>query len=110
MAKPELFDVVELLISLPNQGLQAGAQGAIVEQYADQRYDVEFTNPAGETIALVTLPIVHFVVVWRAASKTWVPLSEKIEALVAVLPEETRREVFDFARFIYSRSALEVVS
>jgi Domain of unknown function (DUF4926) len=110
MIKPELFDVVELLINLPGHRLQVGAQGAILltrgfanaEQYSDQKYEVEFTNSAGETLALVTLPIHQFEVVWRAASKTWVPLAEKIEALVAVLPEETRLEVFDFARFVYS--------
>ncbi|WP_088891246.1 DUF4926 domain-containing protein [Leptolyngbya ohadii] len=103
MTKPELFDVVELLVNLPEQNLQAGAQGAIVEQYADDTYEVEFANADGETLALVSLPVQQFVVVWRAATKTWVPLSEKIEALIAVLPEETRLEVFDFARFVYSR-------
>uniref|UniRef100_B8HZP9 DUF4926 domain-containing protein n=1 Tax=Cyanothece sp. (strain PCC 7425 / ATCC 29141) TaxID=395961 RepID=B8HZP9_CYAP4 len=105
MTSPALFDVVELLINLPEHNLQAGAQGAIVEQYPDQRYEVEFTNLDGETTALVTLPLEQFFVVWRAASKTWVPLTEKIEALVQVLPEETRLEVFDFARFVYSRRA-----
>jgi hypothetical protein len=105
MTKPELFDVVELLVNLPDHNLQAGAQGAIVEQYSDQQYEVEFTNSAGETLALVTLPIHQFVVVWRSSSKTWVPVAEKIEALISVLPEETRLEVFDFARFVYSRRA-----
>jgi hypothetical protein len=105
MIQPELFDVVELLVNLPDRNLQAGAQGSIVEQYSDQQYEVEFTNPDGETLALVTLPIQHFVVVWRSASKTWVPVTEKIEALISVLPEETRLEVFDFARFVYSRRA-----
>jgi len=103
MNTPKLFDVVELLINLPEYNLQAGAQGAIVEHYSDQNYEIEFTNESGETVALVTLPVHQFVVVWRSASKTWVPLAEKIEALVAVLPEETRLEVFDFVRFVYGR-------
>lgn len=51
----------------------------------------------------MSLPVQQFVLVWRAASKTWVPLIEKLEALVEVLPEETQLEVFDFARFVYSR-------
>lgn len=105
MSQPDLLDVVELLVNLPEQNLQAGAQGAIVEQYSDQQYEVEFTNPDGETLALVALPIQHFVVIWRSSSKIWVPVAEKIEALIAVLPEETRLEVFDFARFVYSRRA-----
>jgi hypothetical protein len=103
MKSPELFDVVELLVNLPEQGLQVGAQGAIVEQYADQSFEVEFTNGEGETIALVVLSVAQFVVVWRSASKTWVPVVERFEALVATLPEEMLQEVFDFARFVQSR-------
>jgi hypothetical protein len=103
MQLPELFDVVELLVNLPEHGLQVGAQGAIVEQYADQSYEVEFTNGAGETIALVVLPLTQFVVAWRSQTKTWVPIAERFEALVATLPEETLLEVFDFARFVYSQ-------
>lgn len=103
MIKPELFDVVELLIDLPEHNLQAGVRGAIVEEYANQHYEIEFTNKDGETLVLTTLPINQFVVVWRATTKTWVPVADKIAALVASLPEETRLEVFDFARFIYSR-------
>ena len=33
MTQPELFDVVELLIDLPEFNLRAGIQGAIVEWY-----------------------------------------------------------------------------
>jgi hypothetical protein len=38
------------------------------------------------------IPIIQWV-----HSQTWVPLADKIEALVAVLLEETRLAVFDFA-------------
>ncbi len=103
MKSPELFDVVELLVNLPEAGLQLGAQGAIVEQYPDQFYEVEFANGAGETIALVTLMAPQFVVVWRSSSKASVPVVERFEALMATLPEEALQEVFDFARFIQSR-------
>jgi hypothetical protein len=103
MKSPELFDVVELLVNLPEAGLQLGAQGAIVEQYPDQSYEVEFANGTGETIALVTLAAAQFVVVWRSGSKTSVPVVERFEALMATLPEEALQEVFDFARFIQSR-------
>lgn len=103
MIKPELFDVVELLVDLPEYNLQAGVRGAIVEEYAERHYEIEFTNRDGETLVLATLPADRFVVVWRATTKTWVPVADKIAALVASLPEETRLEVFDFARSIYSR-------
>jgi len=46
MIRPELFDVVELLIDLPEHNLQAGVRGAIVEEYANQHYEIEFTNTA----------------------------------------------------------------
>jgi Domain of unknown function (DUF4926) len=103
MQSPELFDVVELLVNLPEHGLQVGAQGAIVEQYADQSYEVEFTNGQGETIALVVLQPRQFMVVWRSQTKAWVSVAERFEALVATLPEETLLEVFDFARFVHSQ-------
>jgi hypothetical protein len=70
MQNPQLFDVVELLVNLPEHGLQVGAQGAIVEQYSDQSYEVEFTNGIGETITMVVLSPEQFVVVWRSEAKT----------------------------------------
>ena len=42
--RPELFDVVELLIDLPEHNLSAGVRGAIVEEYSDRHYEIEFTN------------------------------------------------------------------
>lgn len=33
----------------------------------------------------------------------WVRVAERLEALVAGLPEATLLEVFDFARFVHSR-------
>ena len=102
MQEPQQFDVIELLVDLPGQSLSAGVQGAVVDVY-DDAYEVEFTDETGETVALVPLKSMQFVVVWRAASKSWVSVAEKVEALVAALPEETLSEVFDFARTVYSR-------
>ncbi|MFK8183410.1 MAG: DUF4926 domain-containing protein [Phormidesmis sp.] len=103
MHKPELFDVIELLIDLPAQNLSSGAQGTIVEAYSNGAYEIEFANDAGETLALLPLMATQFVVVWRASSKSWVTLAEKVEALTAALPEEALAEVFDFARNTYIR-------
>ncbi len=55
MIEPELFDVIELLVDLPEENLRAGVRGAIVECYEDGKYEVEFTNQEGETLALSTL-------------------------------------------------------
>ncbi|MFB2876949.1 DUF4926 domain-containing protein [Floridanema aerugineum] len=64
MIKPNLFDVVEMLVDLPEIGLQVGDRGAIVEEYSDRAYEIEFTNPQGETLALHTLSPEQFIVVW----------------------------------------------
>jgi hypothetical protein len=101
MKNPELFDVIELLIDLPAHNLSAGDRGAICEEY-DNSYEVEFTNLEGESIALIVLSIDSFVVVWRAASKTWVPISEKIQAIVSALPDENLAKIFDFARSVHN--------
>jgi len=44
MIEPQQFDVVELLVNLPEHGLRAGLQGAILECYPDQSYEVEPGN------------------------------------------------------------------
>jgi hypothetical protein len=103
MTSPVLFDVVELLKDLPEQGLQAGSRGAIVECYSDQSYEVEFTNLEGETVALTVLSLYQFIVVWKAETKTWVSVAEQIEVMVARLTDTTRQEVLDFARSLYER-------
>jgi Domain of unknown function (DUF4926) len=110
MKNPELFDVIELLIDLPSHSLSAGDsrsetlrdRGAICEEYDNSQYEIEFTNSDGESIALVALSIDTFIVVWRSASKTWVPIAEKIQAIVSALPEENLSKVFDFARSVHN--------
>lgn len=101
--EPVLFDVVELLKDLPEQGLRAGSRGAIVECYPEQSYEVEFTDSEGETLAMAALSPSQFIVVWKAETKTWVSVAEQIEAMVARLTDDTRQEVLDFARFLYER-------
>ncbi|MEL6246579.1 MAG: DUF4926 domain-containing protein [Cyanobacteria bacterium J06648_16] len=96
----ELFDIVELLVTPSGYMLQPGTRGAVVDLHSNQTYEVEFTNAAGETIVQLALKPEQFVVVWRARTKSWVPLPERIAAVVACLPEETRIQVCDFARFI----------
>ena len=36
MIKPDLFDVIELLVNIPELKLQSGDRGAIVEKYSDR--------------------------------------------------------------------------
>jgi Domain of unknown function (DUF4926) len=103
MTQPELFDVVELLIDLPEYNLRAGVQGAIVECYQENNYEVEFSNSNGETLALCTLSARQFIVVWSAKTKTWLPISERVAAILNNLDNQKQEEVLDFARFLYHK-------
>lgn len=76
MMKPDLFDVVELLVDIAELELQAGDRGAIIEKYNARAYEVEFTNSQGETLALCTLSPKQFIVVWQAKTQIWVSFTE----------------------------------
>ena len=105
MTQPELLDVVELLVDLPESQLQAGAQGTIVEVYDDCAYEVEFSNSQGETQALLALKSEQFVVVWQNATKAWVPLPERIAAVLQKLPEDRQQQVLMFACSLHKTPA-----
>jgi uncharacterized protein DUF4926 len=51
-----LYDVVELAVDLPDEGLRAGAVGTIVDDYAgSDEFEVEFADESGRTLALTAL-------------------------------------------------------
>jgi hypothetical protein len=105
MVQPGLLDVVELLVALPDVQLQAGGQGTIVEEYEDRAYEVEFSNSQGETLALLALKPEQFVVVWQNTTKTWVPLTDRITAVLQKLPEDRQQQVLNFARSLHKTPA-----
>lgn len=46
MIQPDLFDVVELLVSIPESDFPAGDRNShLVEKYSDRASQVKFTNP-----------------------------------------------------------------
>lgn len=100
---PDLLDVVELIVDIPERGLRAGMQGTIVHCHPGDIYEVEFVNEEGEMSDLLTLHPEQFIVVWKARTKEWVPVADRIATLAARLPEEAGEEVLDFARFLYAR-------
>lgn len=53
----ELYDTVRLLVDLPDEGLVAGAVGAVVHVFdkPNVAYEIEFTDADGRTIAQVPL-------------------------------------------------------
>lgn len=103
--KPELLDVVELLVDVPECRLPAGELGTIVEVYDNGAYEVEFADAEGVTLALKALGSEQFVVVWKNSIKAWVPLSERIAALLQALPEDRQQQVLNFARSLYQTPA-----
>lgn len=100
---PDLFDVIELTMDIPERGLRAGMQGTIVECHPGDAYEVELTNELGETLALLALRPDQFIVVWKAKTRTWLPISERVAGLVARMPEEAGQEVLDFARYLHTQ-------
>jgi hypothetical protein len=100
---PDLFDVIELTVDIPEHDLHAGMQGTVVERHAADAYEVEFTDESGETLALLALHPHQFIVVWRASTGAPVPVAEQLAALMEALPEHAGQEVLDFARFLQER-------
>lgn len=82
MNQPELFNIVELLVDLPEDQLQEGVQGTIVECYDNDVYEVEFSDSNGETLALCTLSPEQFIVVWQAKTQSWLSLPEQITDVI----------------------------
>ena len=102
--KPELFDIVELLVNLPEFQQSIGSQASIVECHDLNHFEVEFSNEAGETTALCVLLPQQFIVVWQAQNKQWLTTTDKITAIFDNLSENKREEVLDFVRFLYQKA------
>jgi hypothetical protein len=64
--QPELLDIIELLVNLPEANQFIGTQGTIVECHDRNNFEVEFSNEDGETTALCVLSSQQFIVVWKA--------------------------------------------
>jgi hypothetical protein len=53
----KIHDVVALLKAMPSEELHRGQVGTVVEVYKSGRYEVEFADAGGQTLALLTLPV-----------------------------------------------------
>lgn len=53
--RPKLFEVVTLARPVPEHGLAAGAQGAVLELYDPDGVEVEFLDADGSHLAVLTL-------------------------------------------------------
>ena len=79
------------------------SEGTIVEFYEDQSYEIEFSNPQGETELTCALSEKQFIIVWQAANKTWLSISDKAEILINRLSDDDQTKVLEFARSLYSK-------
>lgn len=93
-------DVVELSIDIPEQNLRAGERGTVVHCHNRDAYEIEFTNESGETLNFLSLNPDQFIVIWKADTEQWVPVVEQVAALTTNLPDDSARQVLDFARFL----------
>jgi hypothetical protein len=73
-------DAVELVKDLPEKKLYSGMQGTIVDCHNDA-YEIEFTNPDGETIAFLSLTPENFIVTWIIENKNVIS-ARKGESLI----------------------------
>jgi len=55
MAELQMLSVVALLEDLPDKNLRRGQVGTVVEYLAPGVYEVEFSDPSGQTYASVAL-------------------------------------------------------
>jgi hypothetical protein len=97
---PEIGDMVEMTVDMPERNLRVGVQGTIVHCHNNNAYEVEFTNEEGETLDFMSLSPEQFIVVWRVETQEWVTVAEQAAAIVKNLPDNTAKEVLDFARFL----------
>ncbi|WP_448382817.1 DUF4926 domain-containing protein [Desulfosoma sp.] len=96
-----LFDVVELIVDSPRQGLYAGMQGPVLDVHENGRtFEIEFSDEQGRVLNFLALAPEQFIVVRRSQEQQWVPLAERIAKLVSRLPESVGIEVLDFARLL----------
>lgn len=93
-------DLIELTVDIPDRNLRSGVRGTVVHCHTPEAYEIEFTNEEGETLEFLSLNPKQFIVVWRAETEQWVSVVEQVAALATNLPDESVREVLDFARFL----------
>ena len=58
----KLLDVVALLEARPADGLARGQVGTVVEVFSSDAFEVEFLNPQGHTICLITAQLSELLV------------------------------------------------
>jgi hypothetical protein len=102
MITPELFDTIELLVDIPERQLRTGMLGAIVEQYDNDHFEVEFANDTGRTEQLCALSTDQFIVTWKHDTKSPVATADLLAQLASRLDEAKQQQVVEFARSLHA--------
>jgi len=97
---PDIGDIIEVVTDIPEKKVRAGLRGTVVHCYGNDFFEIEFSDENGKTIDCIAMHTNQFITVWRAQTRKWIPIAEQTSALVAVLPEDTARQVLNFARFL----------
>jgi hypothetical protein len=75
---PDIGDVIEVVVDIPEKNLCAGIQGTVVHCHESDVYEIEFTNDNGETLDFLALHKKYFVIVWKAETQQWIPVTEQM--------------------------------
>ncbi len=78
-------------------------QGAIVEDYKDGAYEVEFIKEMTGIDALVTLTAAQFIIVWRQTTHESVPVAERLLQLTERLDPQVQEQMISFGQFLHAR-------
>lgn len=101
---PDIGDIVEIVMDIPEKNLRAGMRGAVVHYHGNDVYEIEFTDKNGETIDFSAIHAKQFIIVWRAENRQWTPIAEQTSALVAGLSDDAAKQVLNFARFLSAQT------
>ncbi|MEE4357739.1 MAG: DUF4926 domain-containing protein [Desulfococcaceae bacterium] len=101
---PDIGDIIEIVMDIPEKNLHTGMRGAVVHCHDNDVYEIEFTDENGETLDFLSLHAKYFIIVWCAENRQWIPIAEQTSALVAGLSEDAAKQVLDFARFLFVRN------
>ena len=101
MQDVKLFDVVELIVDLPQQRLYAGMRGTVLEVHGNGKaFEVEFSDEQGQVLSFLAVSPEQFAVAWAWSGATVGSSAERIAELVARLPGAAGRRGVGLCAFL----------
>jgi len=100
---PTIGDIIELTTDIPQHHAFIGMRGTIVHCHNENAYEVELSDEEGATRDFFAIQPDQFLVVWSAETHEWLSVADQTTAVMGHLPQESAREVLEFARFLLTR-------